>query len=303
MGFNPAFIPIRTIDPGIRGYNAGDVPSSWAFYSSSSTPANAVIAPDYSPGAANVIKQTIAAAHSCYYEDLFITNGDIPHRFYGAVRGTQFGSAGGGGNGTAGVIYGTRLGSDGFGLGAACASIPHPTDLNKCIFKAFLVDNNSNNLSKDFTQIELTPDTWYGVGLGVLGTTVNFYLDLNGGQSVTDLAGPEELTHIWTKEMSVSFRGHQVFITSVGGGASTATVWSGMGDAILEELQGPTHVAKPGMGDDPGPLPAPMPGSGPIGWPKFPAFKMPIVSTDFGYWRMKAIRQLTFAMNNLRIGP
>ena len=316
-GFNQDYLVLQTIDPGISGYAGlgAAVPSSWQIFNSAQTPDDVNVEDatyDAGGSGVNCFRQPQSATQSPsgYYQDAFITNGRSPHRASASIRGAEGvnSTTGPGGASILGLVYGTRFNGD------ATTSAPF---IGLTIDTRFVATEEKIRLfinEVGFNQTitipkpnQLPGDVWYRAGIEVLGRTVNFYLDPAFETDPTNLLGDSALELFFSYKLTNSrgMEGPPVFLGFHLGGAYNNTNWSGYTDAILEELQGPEQHANPGTGNTPGLLPTPNPSPGPglLGWPKFPAFKTPALSTDFGYWRMKAIRQLTFTMNNLRIGP
>lgn len=156
------------------------------------------------------------------------------------------------------------------------------------------------------TSATLYADLYYRMGAEVIDNKVHIYFDPDGASDPITLPGDSDIEFFTTITMGATFAGAQAFVMCAPAGrlsGGAANLGCATHNLILEELEGPSQNLKPGTGDDPAPLPSPTPSPGPIGWPKFPPFKSTGVSTDFNYQRYKAIRQLTFAMNNLRFGP
>ena len=304
MGFIQTFLPTRTIDPGIRGYTAGALPASWQLYNSCQSPRDIDVRLDYAPGEANVLGQSSGAVVSpfAYYADAFLQDSSVPHRVSAASRGTESAPASGG-RGMVSLVYGTRLLAD--GLGRSIHVGVH-ADLSSAgdSFDMIVIEDSGTTTLNAKVPYAINADTWYRVGIEVLGATVNFYWDNTPQTSVTGLTGDSTLTLIRTHTMASPFQGHIVHCGAILGGAFSATAWSGCGDIILEQLEGPTGgPIQPGQGGPPFVSPPPPVPSQEFPFPNIAPFRPRPIGSDQAYRRYKSVRQLSFAMNNLRQGP
>lgn len=319
-GFNPNYLPIRTITPpfgAIGSWNGGTTPpASWQIFNTW-PPAGGDVAENGSDPFSSVFlcDEQIGNSPAAYYEDSFITNGRTPHRASGILRAATCNALCGAysigdvvlATGLL-IVYGTRSTTD-------AVTVP-PSIL--CLFDAryqasgrlrvIVAETSGTQTFLWLPPDTLTGDLFYTFGVEVFGQNIHIYFDPNGNDDPADLPGTSALEYFTTIQTSNSrgFEGPIVNIGCVVGGnlAGASNLGCAAANLVLEELEGPTGNIPPGSGGGPGPpFPPPPPPPPPFAWPKFPPFRLRQIMTDFGYWRMKSIRQLVFSMNTLRFGP
>ena len=310
-GFHPAYIPIRVIDPGIRGYTGSGaaVPSSWQLFNTSVTPGDVSVddAADGSgtPVGVNVFRVSAGAAiaASGYFEDVFIQNGVIPHRASAIIRSALGDTAGEAGRAALSLIYNGRFGSDPnygvptIGLDINCV---YPGGISNNHIRLFTIESNGNSKTQTIFK-NLADNMYYRVGIEVLGTMVNYYWVSNATANPDFLPGDSDLELLSTLKLTnpKGMEGPTAFLGFHLSGALGITDWSGYGDAILEELEGPN-----GSG---GPFQNPPSGGGGTLAPGVPAnfspysLNFPNMPDSWPYTQLKAVRELQKIYNNLAL--
>ena len=307
IGFNPDYLPIIVIDPLIRSESAGNVPASWQLFNAAVTPGDVDIRDASSPASGIPVfgqPSTAAVSPAAYYTTRFLADSSVPHRASAAVRGAAWGleEVGSRGRGLLGLIYDTRVSGDGFTTEPCIfVGIQAHVDTTKSTFDVIIP---TENINQNIPHSGLTEGRWYRVGVEVLGTTVNVYVDDAGETDPSLLIGDGGLVLLTTFTLSVPITGHLTHIGFGLGGANSATVWSGCGDLLLEALTGPSYNLPPGVGG----MPFPSPGIDLLPWGTLaPSVRLPggqVSGLDFStYRRYKAIRQAGFVLNNLQVGP
>ena len=306
-GFNQDYQPIRIIDPAIRGYTAGNVPSSWTLYDNAVTPGDIQVRDAQFGGigvGVNVMFEPSSAANAPvgYYADSFITNGVTPHRISGIVRAAANTNPNvGGGRGLIGLIYGTRFNSDSFfsapAIFVGVDAFWDTTNLTKNGIFVSVTESGASQVSRTLPRV-MNGNSWYTVGIEVLAQTVNFYIDLVNQDNPDNLVGASNLSLVYTYQLqnSKGMEGPTVLAGGGMAGAYAAADWSGFGDCLLEELEGPAGSG--GKGNAPPSDKAPL---FPIGGvPNFGAtLNFPDIPVAFNYTRWKAVKDLQKIYNNL----